>query len=142
MKWPFPSGTSIPGKGFLVVVVVVVAAGNAAAPNTLQAKFSLSKNGEYFALTDPLGNVIDTIAPEYPKQFLDHSYGRDASNAFVYFDAPAPSSANSNVGLIDRADRPDFSVAPGFYEGTLSLAITSQTPTRPFALPKTAPFLP
>jgi len=126
MKWTFPNPTNVSVGEHLVVLASGLTTTDGA---FLHLPFKLSAKGEYLAITDATGATIDQLTPEFPKQFLDYSYGRDATDSFVYFDAPTPGASNAASGLIDRVDRPDFSLDAGFYEGTVSVSITSTTPT-------------
>ncbi len=125
MKWTFPSSTNVLAGEKLVVL----ASGLITSSGTyLHLPFKLSAKGEYLAITDSIGTFVDGFTPEFPKQFLDHSYGRDANDSLVYFNSPTPGAPNATSDLTDRVDRPDFSLAAGFYEGTVSISITSNTP--------------
>ena len=125
MKWEFPSPTIVLAGEQLVILASGL---TTTSGNYIHLPFKLSKRGEYLAITDSSGNFVDGFAPQFPKQFLDHSYGRDATDSLVYFDVPSPGASNAASGLVDRVDRPDFSLAAGFYEGTVSVEITSNTP--------------
>jgi hypothetical protein len=71
-KWRFPS-TNMPPKSFLIVF----ASGKdrAVAGQELHTNFKLSAEGEYLALFEPDGTVATEIAPQFPSQFPDVSYG-------------------------------------------------------------------
>ena len=71
-KWEFPS-VSLPGGD----QILVFASGddNVDANGSVHTNFRLSGDGEYLALVNPDGAVVQEFAPEYPAQFEDQSYG-------------------------------------------------------------------
>ena len=71
-KWRFPA-TNLPPKSFLVVFAS--GKNRAVAGQELHTNFKLSSDGEYLALFAPDGTVGTEIAPQYPPQFPDVSYG-------------------------------------------------------------------
>ncbi len=80
-KWPFPTGTTIPANGYLVVW----ADENGSATPGLHANFKLSKDGEEILLIDTDANhnqVLDRIS--FGPQATDISYGRTAADADVW----------------------------------------------------------
>lgn len=94
-KWAFPSGTTIPAGGYLLVW----ADEDGAAPLGLHANFKLEKSGEKILLIDTderLNAVLDSVT--YEAQETDISYGRSAANADVFVRmSPTPAKANSGV---------------------------------------------
>ncbi len=76
-KWQFPSGTSIPGKGYLIIW-----ADNDSAQLGLHANFKLSSQGEEVLLSTPDGDLADKVI--FPGQTLELSYSRnpDGTGAF------------------------------------------------------------
>ena len=91
-KWAFPSGTTIPANGYLIVWADE---DTLAAPG-LHASFKLSGSGEQIYLNDTDANfnaVLDTII--FGAQTTDVSYGRSATNASVWVPmTPTPNAAN------------------------------------------------
>lgn len=55
--------------------------------------FQLSKSGDYLALVDPDGNILQEFAPTYPPQFDDVSYGLSSSGETTYL-VPTPGTTN------------------------------------------------
>ena len=55
--------------------------------------FLLSKGGDYLALTDPDGNIVQEFSPTYPPQFDDVSYGKSDDGSTTYL-VPTPGNAN------------------------------------------------
>ena len=125
-KWQFPSGMIIrPGEYRVVVCDKNMARNNAGEPHT---GFTLGrKGGEVITLTDPEGNVRDTVT--LPEMWTDISWGRDADGRLVYFDKPTPFGANS-TGFGGYAATPSLSLEPGFYDATQELRISVPEGTR------------
>ncbi len=126
-KWQFPSGMIIrPGEYRVVVCDKDTARNNAGEPH---ADFTLGrKGGEVITLTDPEGNVRDTVT--LPEMWTDVSYGRNFTDGgLVYFDKPTPFGANS-TGFAGYAAAPSFSLEPGFYTAAQELRINAAEGTR------------
>ena len=124
--WKFPIGASIEPGGYLVVMADGYAAAGSGR-DYLHANFKLSGGGEYVALVRPDGNIEDEV-PDYPAQDAFHSYQRTgADGVWMFGSRPSPGAANGGPVFSARVDRPDFSQPGGFYSGTMSLEITSQT---------------
>lgn len=91
-KWPFPSGTTIPANGYLLVW----ADEDGLATPGLHANFKLSGSGEQILLIDTDANnnqVLDSIT--FGAQTSDVSYGRTAADADVWSTmTPTPEAAN------------------------------------------------
>ena len=100
-KWRFPA-TNIPPKSFLVVFA---SGKDRTTPGAaLHTNFKLGADGEYLALFDPEGSVATEIAPRFPPQFPDVSYGIGmqlttttlvATNAAILFLIPTDSSVDA-----------------------------------------------
>jgi hypothetical protein len=71
-KWHFPA-TNMPPKSFMIVF----ASGKdrAVAGQELHTNFKLGADGEYLGLFAPDGTAATEIAPQFPPQFPDVSYG-------------------------------------------------------------------
>jgi len=70
-KSTFPSGTSVPAKGYLVVFAdsrtPTTGTNMVAGPQgKLHTNFSLNNDGEYLALTRPDNSVVDEFSPTFP----------------------------------------------------------------------------
>jgi gliding motility-associated-like protein len=120
-KWEIPSGT-IPGNGFLMVFCT---SRNLVSGNELHPNFRLTQTkNEWIILSNPSLAVQDSIKIVHLTK-NNHSVGRQTNGAGVWklFLNPTPNAAN--VGAINfYTSTPTFSVAPGFYPGTQSVAIT------------------
>ncbi|MFC2030359.1 CotH kinase family protein [Chloroflexota bacterium] len=120
-KWQFPR-TILPGRSGLVVF----ASGKdrAFSASELHTNFRLKSGGEYLALVEPDGTTIASdytpkvpavlenlpfpwvgrlmrrrgIEPDYPQQFADVAYGRDAAMVGRYFTTPSRESPERSAG--------------------------------------------
>jgi hypothetical protein len=69
-KWEFPSGTSIPGNGYLIIW-----ADDDSAQIGLHANFKLSSQGEEILFSAPDGTLLDKVI--FPGQTLELSFSRN-----------------------------------------------------------------
>ena len=124
----FPVGMSIPAGGYLLVLADEQDEFNDVA-QYFHTSFQLSSDGEDLVLTDSSGVVQSSIPGGFPKQYSRQSYGWDSANTiWGYFDHPTPGKANGVMTLSERVDSPDFSSEGGFYESTVTLTLTTNTP--------------
>lgn len=88
-KWEFPSGTSIPGNGYLIIW-----ADDDSAQVGLHANFKLSSQGEEVLLSKPDGTLIDKVI--FPGQTLQVSFSRnpDGTGSFRW-QTPTFNSSNN-----------------------------------------------
>lgn len=86
--------------------------------------FGLSGNGEYFSITNPNGQIVDSVS--FPVVPVDHTFGRHPEGRnWVYFDHPTPSEENSSIAYSERAGDVIFSDHGGAVSATtLSLKST------------------
>jgi len=124
LKWEFPS-VDIPAKGFLLVF----ASGKNRTTIPMHTSFKISATGEFLALSDPAGRIIDSIRT--PELITDLSFGRnpDGSICFAVLAKPTPGFGNNDSLFLPRCQKPVFSQVGGFYSGAVSLQITSPDPT-------------
>ncbi len=93
--------------------------------------FSLDMDGEFIALFDPDGVLVDSFS--FGAQIPDVSFGRypDGSSDFIYM--PEPSCLDSNnPGLVDAfgfSDTVTFSQSGGFYNGSQDIELSIPSPT-------------
>lgn len=92
-KWMFPNVSLAAGDYLLLY-----ADGTENTAERLSVSFSLKSSGETVVLTDPNGNVLDKLA--VPESIPGVSYGRDASDRFVWYAAPTPGTSNENGMLL------------------------------------------
>jgi len=124
-RWQLPDVT-IPAGGFLVVFAS--AKDRSAAGSELHSNFSLSRVGEYLGLFNnelPRAEV-DGLAPTYPEQRGDYSFGRDSGGAWGYFSTPTPGAANGDSLIEGLAEPPAFSARRGFYDQPFNLHLSAE----------------
>jgi hypothetical protein len=95
----------------------------------LHANFKISAGNETVTLSDAAGAAVDT-APAL-SVVRDASYGRaagDPDGPWLMFPVPTPGAANSGAGYAGLLDPPAFSVAPGFYENPVTVALSHPDP--------------
>ena len=125
-KWQFPSGATIGGNGYLLVWC---SGRNASFGNVHHTNFRLNQTDEERAvLSDPTGTIVSNFKLEQRTK-IDHSWGRTTDGAATWslFTTPTPGAANTNPSNY-YADKPLFSVEPGFYGGGISLELSSWAP--------------
>lgn len=127
LKWQFPSTVNIAANGF----IRIWASGRGLiVGNSIHTNFKLTQtksNKEEVTLSDPSGNIVDQIKLTEKTQ-LGHSYGRTTNGAATWsvFTTPTlASSNNSATSYLRYAMRPDFDIAPGFYNSTQTVSITT-----------------
>ncbi|NNC86947.1 MAG: hypothetical protein HKN82_00645, partial [Akkermansiaceae bacterium] len=123
-NWTFPAVT-IPANGFLVVF----ASGKNRTGPELHTNFQLAKGGEYLALLDPAGQVVDGFVPAYPPQTEGLSYGSGHTPGGFGpgFFTPTPGAPNGGWWPGFVADT-RFSIDRGFYTAPITVTITCATP--------------
>ncbi|MEM7386177.1 MAG: chitobiase/beta-hexosaminidase C-terminal domain-containing protein, partial [Verrucomicrobiota bacterium] len=73
--YTFPPGTTIPGGGYLVVFASGREAPFTDPEGNLHLTFSLNGDGEYLAMHEPGGALIQSFEPGFPRTREDVSYG-------------------------------------------------------------------
>lgn len=114
-KWKFPSGATIPAKGFLIVWCDE--------RNTkLHTNFSIDADGEEIIVSNPSGE-LDRVS--LPEQYINISYGRlaDGGEATGYMVTPTPASKNNGATGSSRVSDVAFSLEAGRYSSTQSLTL-------------------
>ncbi|MFT5403601.1 MAG: catechol 2,3-dioxygenase-like lactoylglutathione lyase family enzyme, partial [Verrucomicrobiales bacterium] len=124
-KWVFPTRAKVPADGYLVVHASGL---NLAGlfDNTFHTNFSLRSGGEYLALVDPDGNVVQDFTESYPDQYLDVSYGTDGESD-GYFSKSTPGEANSEF-TEPPVKKVDFSTDGKTFFETSELELTHEDP--------------
>ncbi|MBN2274175.1 MAG: lamin tail domain-containing protein [Bacteroidales bacterium] len=93
--------------------------------------FALDSDGEFVALFDPAGVLIDSFS--FGKQLPDISYGRypDGSTTFLYMPEPSPNKSNKQgIGDVNRiSEGVIFSQDGGFYSGSQTVELSTLSPT-------------
>ncbi len=98
--------------------------------SALMLPFGIASTGETIYLSDPSGTIIDSLwVGDLP---VDHSVGRQTnggSNIGILFPA-TPGFSNNTAQFYSQIEpEPVFSLAPGFYNGSISVSITTSSPT-------------
>ena len=89
-KWQFPSGTSVPGNGYLIIW-----ADNDTTQDGLHASFKLSSQGEKVVFSYPDSTIIDEVA--YPAHNSELSYSRNPNGIGSFrWQAPTFNKSNDN----------------------------------------------
>lgn len=116
-KWAFPD-TVIAGKGFLLIWTD----GDSEQGN-LHAPFKLNSTGEEIGLFDG-HSFIDSL--QFDAQTHDISYGRmpDGGSSWHYF-VDATANEPNVTSSFTVADAPGFSHESGFYQGAITLELTT-----------------
>ena len=122
-KWRIPAGTTIGGKGYLIIFASGKNRTNIF--GKLHTNFQLSNSGEYLALVDPNTNVVSDFYPVYPSQDTDVSYGRDQLDPTLVGKFQTPTPGGPNTGGTDPNLEVQFSRAGGSYFGSFQLALST-----------------
>ncbi|MHC4518636.1 MAG: chitobiase/beta-hexosaminidase C-terminal domain-containing protein [Planctomycetota bacterium] len=126
-KWQIPVGdpalTTVAAGGYLLIWI-----DGDTADDGLHASFKLDADGEDVGLFDIDGTtLVDGVT--YPALTADVPYGRDpeAPGEWRYFAVPTPGAENEGAyeGLVAELE---FSHEHGFYDESLSVTITTETP--------------
>jgi hypothetical protein len=124
-QWILPDVT-IPAGGYLVVFASGQDRRDPA--GGLHTNFKMSRSGEYLALHGPElpREVVDELAPRYPEQRGDTSYGRDTTGAWRYFSTPTPGAPNGVSSIVGITEPPQFSAERGFYPQGFHLHLSAE----------------
>ena len=109
-KWQIPTGTLIPGGGYLLLWADGEDTG-------LHTSFKLNRGGEQLGLHSPAGILVDALT--FGAQQEDMSYGRLGKDgtAWAFFDPPTPGKANDSRRSVDVTPEPVFSITGGLHAG-------------------------
>ncbi len=130
-KWTFPA-TSVPPDGY---VIVFASGKDRAEPGSeLHANFSLSKGGEYLALTGTDASTVLTqypldhpTTPAFPEQTSDTSYGLDATGQPRFFRPATPGEPNAATGYLGVVADTIFAPGRGLYDTPQPVTISTTT---------------
>ena len=125
MKWLFPN-VSISAGGYLVVILDGQDVKVPGVNGYLHADFKLDADGEYFALHNAGGTLVQQFAP-LPKGSPHHSYGRNGIGNYVYSDLATPGAANAGNEQTGMAAAPTVNVVGGFYSAGQSVTLATST---------------
>ena len=126
-KWMFPSVTIRPSGS---LVVHATGKNRHALGQTLHTNFKLGVEGEYLGLFSPElpRRVADEIAPAYPEQRSNISYGRLDNGGWAWFESPTPGRANRGSTVSGMLAPPKFSAQRGIYDAQFRVHITTDEP--------------
>jgi hypothetical protein len=117
-KWSFPSGTTIPANGYLIVY----ANGN---NSGLQTNFSLSASGDDIYLSSNLKVALDSVSFDF--QYQDLAYGRKSDGTWAFFKVATPNAANNDASAFySYTGSPVFSLPSGVYNTTQTVALSAE----------------
>jgi hypothetical protein len=120
--WRIPSGTVIPGRGFLVIW-----ADNDEGASGLHASFSLRAGGEEIGLYGADGSTLmDSVI--FAEQIRDQSYARypDGGPTWQFVDQPSPGTSNG-AGVLGIVGPVEFSLERGFYDAPMTVTLSTET---------------
>ena len=118
-KWVFPDISIEPGEYLLLYAT---GSADKAQKKNLKLNFCISSTGEALFFFDPNGKLIDKLSAGRMKS--GQSYGRDGSDNRFYYAEPTPGAQNGK-GYEGITQLPAFSVTPGIYDNTVTVAITA-----------------
>ncbi|MFM1876046.1 MAG: hypothetical protein RL266_1783 [Bacteroidota bacterium] len=127
-KWMIPSGTIIPGNGYLVFWCD---GRDEVSGGQYHANFKLkqSNGNEEIVFSDPNLVQINNIPLQITQ--LGHSWCRDVNGGATWAVdvSPTPGSSNGSTGHYDRyAERPVVNTAGGFYPSSVQVSVTNNEP--------------
>lgn len=125
-KWTFPAGASIPAGGYLIVICDGLDITDPAPGGYYHSNFRLSRSGESAVLSDAGGALVDSVT--FGPQSAFESFGRDENGDWRYLLEPSPGAPNTGSVAEGRVEPVQFSVVPGFYPGSRSVALSTATP--------------
>ena len=128
-KWVFPDGTSIAGKGYLVLQMEGSLPREGQSEKDITAdqrkyllNFDIAAAGETLLLYDAEGILIDRVI--VPEAHSCVSYGRDASGAWKLFDKPTEGAVNDTNGRGIYCEAATADTHSGIYQGIQTVNIT------------------
>ena len=126
-KWVFPGVTIRPSAS---LIVHATGKNRRALGQALHTNFKLGVEGEYLGLFSPElpRRVADEIAPAYPEQRSNISYGRLAKGGWAWFATPTPGRANRGSTVRGMLAPPQFSAQRGIYDAQFRVHLTTDEP--------------
>jgi len=123
-KWTFPDDAVLHAGSYLVVCASGKKSDRYVDPaGFLHTNFALNRDGEYLALVRDGKRVVHDIAPDYPPQQVDISYGLWNSQ-LRYFAEPTPGRANAQA-FPGYTEQTTHSRERGLYDAPFELRIHS-----------------
>ena len=126
-KWVFPGVTIRPSAS---LIVHATGKNRRALGQALHTNFKLGVEGEYLGLFSPElpRRVADEIAPAFPEQRSNISYGRLAKGGWAWFATPTPGLANRGSTIRGMLAPPLFSAQRGIYDAQFRVHLTTGEP--------------
>ena len=124
-KWPIPSGVLNPGA----FRIFYASGRNLVGGGFSHTSFKMTQTAsEEVVFADPTGTIVDSITIR--PNLLNHSTGRTANGAATWsvFNNPTPNASNAGA-FAAYAQKPTYSLSPGFYVGTQTLSLVTTDPT-------------
>lgn len=127
-KWIFPE-ISIGAGQYLVVFASDKDRKPTAPGANLHTNFKLKGDGEYLGLysVPASQSAISELAPSYPAQKNDVSYGMDDSGNWVYFQNPTPGGPNGDSAITDAVAQVQFNFKSGLFDSPFLLELSTGT---------------
>lgn len=127
-RWQFPEGTKVAGNGYLVVYASAQNVLDPALDETgrLHTNFKLSSAGEFLALADTNGTIVQQF--NYPMQKYGISYGLDAAREIRYLLTPTVAAENVSESLVGMVASPTIVANHGFFTGPIQVVIDNADP--------------
>lgn len=133
-KWQFPANVStiIKPQSYLVIWCdgrdTIRKVGTKRNFHTNFKLTQTKKTTETLVFSDASGKKLDEV--KVLKTRADQSRGRleNGINQWVIFTIPTPNNANDGTSYISNAEKPVFSVKPGFYTTSQTITITTKEP--------------
>ncbi|MBN2512788.1 MAG: lamin tail domain-containing protein, partial [Sedimentisphaerales bacterium] len=131
-QWQFPAGTSIAGKGYMIIFASKKDPLKYGYPfiddlGKLHTNFELAFQGD-LALVQPDGQKIEYEYRDYPKQRGFVTYGLTSDGGIGYLTGATPGGANTGIYEGEVADT-KFSVGRGFYDDSQTVYLSCSTPS-------------
>lgn len=114
-KWAFPSGVSIPAKGFLIVWL-----DEDQMQGPLHASFKLGVDGEFLMLSNGAGGVLDSLS--FGPQLTDVTFGRYPNGTGSFTFMPRTFSANNSLTI--NTKEPNSNIALRVFPNPVTRLLT------------------
>ncbi|MBT4484643.1 MAG: hypothetical protein HOC71_13310, partial [Candidatus Latescibacteria bacterium] len=97
--------------------------------NNLHTNFKINATGETLVLSDSFENICDQVDTGSFSSDLSKGRQPDGGTQWVYFTEPTPGESNITKGFWGFADSVKVSHSGGFYDDSISLALSVNSPT-------------
>ena len=126
-KWIFPN---VNLKSGATIVVHASGKNRSRVGQALHTNFKLGIDGEYLGIFTPElpRRIVDEIAPIYPEQRSNISYGRLANGDWAWFSSPSPGRNNIGKTIRGIISPPQFSAKRGIYNTPFRVHLTTGEP--------------